>query len=116
MLDVNDNVMRYYQTRDQDVQVRRHAGSDMTSAVKGHGDVGSRVLFAPQSWRVRFIEVPPPEETEPVLATVDHADIRGLWVPPYWCPSWRLLRSRGEGQSLITRSKIAPIPGLRLRR
>src|SRR3990170_4088940 len=38
------------------------------------------------------------------------------WLPPYWCPSRRLLRSRGEGRSLVTRSKIAPIPGLRLRR
>jgi hypothetical protein len=38
------------------------------------------------------------------------------WVPPYWCPSRRLLRSRGEGRSLVTRPKIAPIPGLRLRR
>src|SRR5712691_5799070 len=38
------------------------------------------------------------------------------WVPPYRCPSRRLLRSRDEGRSLITRSKIAPIPGPRLRR
>src|SRR3989304_1198154 len=38
------------------------------------------------------------------------------WVPPYRCPSRRLLRSRGEGCGLITRSKIAPIPGPRLRR
>ena len=38
------------------------------------------------------------------------------WVPPYWCPSRRLLRSRGEGRGLITRSKIAPIPGPPLRR
>src|SRR5712691_8791079 len=38
------------------------------------------------------------------------------WVPPYWCPSRRLLRSRDEGRGLITRSKIAPIPGPRLRR
>src|SRR6266478_4359930 len=38
------------------------------------------------------------------------------WVPPYRCPSRRLLRSRGEGRGLITRSKIAPIPGPRLRR
>src|SRR5260370_22881884 len=38
------------------------------------------------------------------------------WVPPYWCPSRRLLRSRGEGRGLVTRSKIAPIPGPRLRR
>src|SRR3990170_502303 len=38
------------------------------------------------------------------------------WVPPYRGPSRRLLRSRGEGCGLITRSKIAPIPGPRLRR
>src|SRR3972149_3768074 len=38
------------------------------------------------------------------------------WVPPYGCPSRRLLRSRDEGRGLITRSKIAPIPGPRLRR
>src|SRR5882724_4740444 len=38
------------------------------------------------------------------------------WVPPYRCPSRRLLRSRGEGRGLITRSKIAPIPGPRRRR
>src|SRR2546428_2126818 len=38
------------------------------------------------------------------------------WVPPYWCPSRRLLRSRDEGRGLLTRSKIAPIPGPRLRR
>src|SRR6266571_6698531 len=38
------------------------------------------------------------------------------WLPPYLCPSRRLLRSRGEGRSLVTRSKIAPIPGPRLRR
>src|SRR6266849_1145833 len=37
------------------------------------------------------------------------------WVPPYRCPSRRLLRSRGECRGLITRSKIAPIPGPRLR-
>src|SRR5215831_18751074 len=29
------------------------------------------------------------------------------WVPPYWCPSRRLLRSRLEGGGLVTRSKIA---------
>src|SRR6266536_1252005 len=38
------------------------------------------------------------------------------WLPPYWCPSRRLLRSRDEGRGLITRSKIAPIPGPRRRR
>src|SRR3990172_8145164 len=38
------------------------------------------------------------------------------WLPPYWCPSRRLLRSRGEDRGLVTRSKIAPIPGPRLRR
>src|SRR6266511_4154396 len=38
------------------------------------------------------------------------------WLPPYWCPSRRLLRSRDEGRSLLTRSKIAPIPGPRRRR
>src|SRR5512132_1621943 len=38
------------------------------------------------------------------------------WVPPYRCPSRRPLRSRGEGRGLITRSKIAPIPGPRRRR
>src|SRR3990167_10640473 len=38
------------------------------------------------------------------------------WLPPYRCPSRRLLRSRDEGRGLITRSKIAPIPGPRLRR
>src|SRR5712691_10009853 len=38
------------------------------------------------------------------------------WLPPYLCPSRRLLRSRSEGRSLVTPSKIAPIPGPRLRR
>src|SRR5712691_8495891 len=38
------------------------------------------------------------------------------WLPPYLCPSRRLLRSRGEDRSLVTPSKIAPIPGPRLRR
>src|SRR2546428_5115266 len=38
------------------------------------------------------------------------------WVPPYLCPSRRLLRSRVEDLGLVTRSKIAPIPGPRLRR
>ena len=38
------------------------------------------------------------------------------WVPPYLCPSRRLLRSRGEDRSLVTLPKIAPIPGPRLRR
>src|SRR5213592_982417 len=38
------------------------------------------------------------------------------WVPPYWCPSRRLLRSRGEDRGLVTSSKITPIPGPRLRR
>src|SRR6266700_2215162 len=33
------------------------------------------------------------------------------WLPPYWCPSRRLLRSRLEGRSLVTRSKIAPKTG-----
>src|SRR5215470_19890203 len=33
------------------------------------------------------------------------------WLPPYWCPSRRLLRSRLEGRGLITRSKIAPKTG-----
>src|SRR6266852_1692144 len=36
------------------------------------------------------------------------------WVPPYWCPSRRLLRSRDEGRCLVTRSKVTPIPGPRL--
>src|SRR5215813_5582228 len=35
------------------------------------------------------------------------------WLPPYRCPSRRLLRSRDEGRGLITRSKVAPIPGPR---
>src|SRR3990172_12381990 len=38
------------------------------------------------------------------------------WVPPYRGPSRRLLRSRDEGRGLITRSKIAQIPGPRRRR
>src|SRR5688572_20003951 len=38
------------------------------------------------------------------------------WLPPYLCPSRRLLRSRVEGRSLVTRPKIAPIPGPRLHR
>src|SRR5258708_26313803 len=38
------------------------------------------------------------------------------WVPPYRCPSGRLLRSGGEDRGLITRPKIAPMPGPRLRR
>jgi len=38
------------------------------------------------------------------------------WLPPYRRPSRRLLRSRDEGRGLITRSKIAPIPGPRRRR
>src|SRR5205809_1045308 len=38
------------------------------------------------------------------------------WLPPYWCPSRRLLRSRVEDRGLVTLSKIAPIPGPRLRR
>jgi len=33
------------------------------------------------------------------------------WLPPYWCPSRRLLRSRREGRGLVTRSKIAPKTG-----
>src|SRR5438445_11186870 len=33
------------------------------------------------------------------------------WLPPYWCPSRRLLRSRLEGRGLVTRSKIAPKTG-----
>src|SRR5262250_1246564 len=33
------------------------------------------------------------------------------WVPPYWCPSRRLLRSRLEGRGLVTRSKVAPKTG-----
>src|SRR6266540_3721137 len=36
------------------------------------------------------------------------------WLPPYLCPSRRLLRSMDEGRSLIIPSKVAPIPGLRL--
>src|SRR5437867_1066150 len=36
------------------------------------------------------------------------------WLPPYLCPSRRLLRSRDEGRGLITLSKVAPIPGPRL--
>src|SRR5207244_6332066 len=38
------------------------------------------------------------------------------WVPPYLCPSRRLLRSRVEDRGLVTRPKIAPIPGPHLRR
>ena len=38
------------------------------------------------------------------------------WVPPYWCPSRRLRRSRDEDRSLVTPPKIAPIPGPRPRR
>src|SRR5437899_12097760 len=33
------------------------------------------------------------------------------WLPPYWCPSRRLLRSRLEGRGLVTRSKLAPKTG-----
>src|SRR2546425_1250055 len=33
------------------------------------------------------------------------------WLPPYWCPSRRLLRSRLEGRGLVTRSKITPKTG-----
>src|SRR2546428_11420 len=33
------------------------------------------------------------------------------WVPPYWCPSRRLLRSRREDAGLVTRSKAAPQTG-----
>src|SRR5437773_1240381 len=33
------------------------------------------------------------------------------WLPPYWCPSRPLLRSRLEGRGLVTRSKIAPKTG-----
>src|SRR6266581_8869811 len=36
------------------------------------------------------------------------------WLPPYFCPSRRLLRSRDEDRGLITSPKIAPIPGPRL--
>src|SRR6266508_609030 len=36
------------------------------------------------------------------------------WLPPYLCPSRRLLRSRDEGRGLITLSKVAPLPGPRL--
>src|SRR3990172_9393114 len=36
------------------------------------------------------------------------------WLPPYLCPSRRLLRSRDEGRSLVTRSEVTPIPGPRL--
>jgi len=47
-----------------------NGGVDMTSAVKGPDD--RRAVRC--SGRV----LEPPEETEPVTATVDHADIRGL--------------------------------------
>src|SRR5574340_60943 len=33
------------------------------------------------------------------------------WLPPYWCPSRRLLRSRREDRGLVTRSKVAPKTG-----
>src|SRR5687768_13856931 len=33
------------------------------------------------------------------------------WVPPYWCPSRRLLRSRREDPGLVTRSKVTPKTG-----
>src|SRR5881296_254303 len=38
------------------------------------------------------------------------------WLPPYLCPSRRLLRSRLEDRGLVTLPKIAPIPGPRLLR
>src|SRR2546425_9780620 len=38
------------------------------------------------------------------------------WLPPYLCPSRRLLRSRLEDHGLVTLPKIAPIPGPRLLR
>jgi hypothetical protein len=48
------------------------------------------------------------------LAAAAHRELG--WLPPYWCPSRRLLRSRGEGRGLVTLPKIAPIPGPRLLR
>lgn len=48
----------------------------------------------------------PSEETEPVTATVDHADIRGL-VTTLLVSVARLLRSRDECLKLITSSKVA---------
>ncbi len=92
------------------------ASVDMTSAVKGHVTAGSRVRVPPRLvWpfhqgdsshrRRRSLY----SRRSIMLISVD-------WVPPYWCPSQRLLRSRVEGRSLVTRSKIAPIPGLRLPR
>jgi hypothetical protein len=44
-------------------------GVDMTSAVKGGSIVNCRFVSSP---------LHPAEESEPVIATVDHADIRGL--------------------------------------
>src|SRR6267378_864457 len=38
------------------------------------------------------------------------------WLPPYLCPSRRLLCSRLEDRGLVTLPKIAPIPGPRLLR
>ena len=55
----------------------------------------------------------PLEETEPVTATVDHADIRGL-VTTLLVSVGRLPQSRDESLSLITFSRVAPTPGLRL--
>ena len=48
---------------------------DMTSAVNHRDDIGIENVDSPDgSWWL----LEPPGETEPVTATVDHADIRGL--------------------------------------
>ena len=59
-----------------------------------------------RSWRLQR----PWEQTQPVNTTVDHAGIRGL-VTALLVSVRRLLRSRIEGLSLITSSKVARLTG-----
>ena len=61
------------------------ASVDMTSTVKGH--VHARIVGAirllGRCFLVSWWLLEPPEETDPVTATVDHADIRGLGTTFY---------------------------------
>src|SRR3990172_1784232 len=85
----------------------------MRSTVKSYGDPRIAGAVRVRAFMGGVLE--PSEETEPVTATGDHAVIRGV-APPAQVSVAAPASLSGRGRGRITRSKIAPIPGLRLRR
>ena len=84
----------------------------MTSAVKSAGDRRSAGAVGSSLLPSRVSESVSSHQQRRSLYTRRSIMLISVgWVPQYWCPSRRLLRSRLEGRGLVTRSKIAPKTG-----